>query len=637
MSVWPVIASSKSDKSPLSPQWVLPNPSKTGVAEELDGEKFYIAEIKKGNHGSPGCYQGDENFGDSQTELIPETILDLPDEDGEERQEWSNPVEFLLSCIALSVGLGNVWRFPMTAYENGGGAFLIPYLIVLTFIGRPLYFLELAVGQFSSLGSVKVWKCVPAVKGVGIGQLVGNWSVVTYYCSLMALCVFYFIQSFSSVLPWSVCDYENWADENCVDASGNMTFTNTSQSSSEQYYIKYVLKQSDSIMDGIGLPEWRLSLCLLFSWVILFLTLAKGVQSSGKVAYFTALFPYVVLFTLLGRGATLPGAVDGVIYFITPQWEKLADPSVWYAAVTQSFFSLSVGFGAIITFGSYNNFKQNVYRDAWIISLADTLTSLLAGFTIFCILGNLAHELDTDIKRVVRGGSGLAFISYPDALAKFDYAPQVFAVLFFLMMFTLGVGSAAALTNNVITVFCDQFPKVKKIYITFGICLVSFLIGLVYVTPGGPWIVDLVDYFGGGFIIFVLVIIETVSIMCIYGMRNLLRDIKFMIGVDLGIYWKFCWAFFIPVSLTAILLYILIDLRLPTFNGIAYPTVAYAAGWALAGIAVGFVPLAFIHAVYIGEGSSLIKKLVGVFRPKPTWGPAKNKYRKEWEKIKNSD
>ncbi|CAL4064796.1 unnamed protein product, partial [Meganyctiphanes norvegica] len=572
------------------------------------------------------------------------------EDEGEERQQWSHPIEFLLSCIAMSVGLGNVWRFPTTAYENGGGAFLIPYLVVLTFIGRPLYFMELAMGQFSSFGSVKVWKMVPAVKGVGFGQCIATWSVVTYYCSLMALTVFYFVHSFQAVLPWTVCD-PAWADDNCRDASYNYTALNTTgevlflndtspmakgQSSSEQFFYKYVLNYKADISDGIGLPEWRLTLCLLFSWVVLFLTLAKGVQSSGKVAYFTAIFPYLVLFTLLGRGVTLPGSVDGILYFITPQWHRLLEIKVWYAAVTQSFFSLSVGFGSITMFSSYNSFNQNIYRDAWIISLADTLTSMLAGFTVFSILGNLAYELDDSIENVVRSGAGLAFISYPDAIAKFNWVPQLFAVLFFLMLFTLGLGSAAGLTGGVIAVICDQFPTWKKSYVTAGVAVAGFLIGLVYVTPGGQWILELVDYFGGGFIIFVLVIVEVIAVNWIYGMKNFISDIKFMLHVDLGIYWKFCWLIFIPVALTGILVYILIDIQLPKVDGMPFPDIAYTCGWILSGVAIGMVVIFFIHAVSKSQGDSLFEKIGNTFKPKDTWGPKKASNRREWEKAKNT-
>lgn len=245
-------------------------------------------------------------------------------------------------------------------------------------------------------------------------------------------------------------------------------------------------------------PEWRLSLCLLFSWIILFVVLAKGVQSSGKAAYFTALFPYVVLFIMLIRGATLPGAVNGVMYFIEPRWEKLKDPEVWYAAVDQSFFSLSVGFGSIIMFSSYNDFRHNVYRDAAIISVTDTLTSLLAGFTTFAILGHLADQLGVEVSEVVKGGgTSLAFVSYPDVLARFDWVPQLFAVLFFLMLFTLGVGSASALTGCIITIICDEFPHFKKWLVTLIVCIAGFLLGLFYVTPQGQYVLELINYYGG--------------------------------------------------------------------------------------------------------------------------------------------
>lgn len=171
---------------------------------------------------------------------------------------------------------------------------------------------------------------------------------------------------------------------------------------------------------------------------------------------------------------------------------------VWYAAVSQSFFSLSVGFGSITMFASYNGFTHNVYRDATIISVTDTLTSLLAGFTIFAILGHLADQLGVPVEEVINeGGTSLAFISYPDVLARFAWAPQLFAVLFFLMLFTLGVGSASALTGCVITIICDEFPNWRKSLVTLVVCIAGFLLGLFYVTPQGQYILTVVDHYGG--------------------------------------------------------------------------------------------------------------------------------------------
>lgn len=135
-------------------------------------------------------------------------------------------------------------------------------------------------------------------------------------------------------------------------------------------------------------------------------------------------------------------------------------------------------------YASYNKFSHNIYRDATVVTLLDTFTSLIAGCTIFGILGNLAHEMGTtDISKVVEGGAGLAFISYPEAISKFDFWPQGFSFLFFFMLFVLGVGSNVAMASCVMTVICDQFPKVRLWQAACGVASVGFLIGLIYMTP----------------------------------------------------------------------------------------------------------------------------------------------------------
>lgn len=148
-----------------------------------------------------------------------------------------------MSCIQTSVGLGNIWRFPFTCYENGGGAFLIPYVIVLFIIGKPMYYLEMFLGQFTSQSSVKIWEVNPAFRGVGAGQIIASICVITYYSSLVALTVYYFFASFALQLPWSVC-LEEWGPS-CVDSisKNHSTFlanvSNTSEvaSSSEMYFL----------------------------------------------------------------------------------------------------------------------------------------------------------------------------------------------------------------------------------------------------------------------------------------------------------------------------------------------------------------------------------------------------------------
>jgi len=567
----------------------------------------------------------------------------LGDEDEEEsRQQWSNPIEFLLSCVAMSVGLGNVWRFPFTAYENGGGAFLIPYLLVLCFIGRPLYFLELAMGQFASKSSVKIWDMSPFFRGVGYGQAIATSSVVSYYTCLIAMSVFYLIASCQSVLSWTVCDPEIVLNNTiCVGTGQNATqlladggFDNTTAviGSAEQYYDYSVLKKIDDISGGIGMPDLKLTACLAACYLVLFLTLWKGVASSGKVAYFTAIFPYLVLFTILGKGVTLPGAIDGIMFFITPQWGELLNVKVWYAAVTQSFFSLSVGFGALFTYSSYNDFKHNVYRDALIISFTDTFTSVLAGFTIFSVLGNLAQELNVPIEDVIKSGQGLAFISYPTAIAKFDYVPQLFAVLFFLMLFTLGLGSATGLISAVIAIVADNRPDWNRTYVAAFVCFSGFLIGLIYITPGGGFILTLVDFYGGGFMIFALAVLEVVAISYVYGMRRVLEDVKFMLDIELGIYWKFCWGYLIPISLSFFFVYFIIIMEPLTYGGLPFPDMALNAGWIIMAFALAQVPLWAIRELCRSPETGLVQKFKGLFRPNEQWGPKNSRTKLEWIK-----
>ena len=116
------------------------------------------------------------------------------------------------------------------------------------------------------------------------------------------------------------------------------------------------------IENGIGTPSWKLVLCLLISWLSVFIVVSKGVKSSGKASYFLALFPYVIMICLLVRAVTLEGAIDGIIFLYKPDWTKILDPAVWYAAVTQAFFSLGVCFGAVTMYSSYNDFGHNVAR-----------------------------------------------------------------------------------------------------------------------------------------------------------------------------------------------------------------------------------------------------------------------------------
>ncbi|XP_064101321.1 sodium-dependent nutrient amino acid transporter 1-like isoform X1 [Macrobrachium nipponense] len=571
----------------------------------------------------------------------PSPVGEVQEDAYPKRAQWTNQREFLLSCIAMSVGVGNIWRFPFIAYDNGGGAFLIPYILVLMFIGKPLYYMEFVLGQFASCGPVKIWEICPAFRGVGYGQAIAAWTVLTFYVSLMGLCAYYFFASFSSVLPWATCG--PWASAGCFDTNmtGNLTSNSSTRvSAAEEYFKKVVLKVDPQGFDnGLGSPDMHLALCLLLSWIFVFLSQVKGVKSTGKAAYFTAIFPYVVLLIMLIRGLTLPGAFKGVLYFITPRWKKLLDPGVWYAAVDQCFFSLSVGFGMVTIFSSYNPFRQNVYRDAAIISFMDTFTCIFGGVTIFSILGHLAELLGVEIDEVVRGGgTPLAFVSYPDALARFEYVPQLFSALFFFMLFTLGVGSAIGYNQVAITIICDEFPNATQWKVALVASLAGLSTGIIYTIPQGQHILTIVNYYGGGMPVIFLMICELIAIMWIYGIKNFLRDIEFMLNRKMSIYWKACWVFFIPLFLILVFIYGQITSERLNYGDYVFGDAPTYFGMAIAIIACLMLPLNFFILLIKrwDKDCSVWQNIAHLFKPTSNWCPKDPKLRQEYLQFKQN-
>ena len=336
------------------------------------------------------------------------------------------------------------------------------------------------------------------------------------------------------------------------------------------------------------------------------------------------------MFVLLAKGLTLEGAVDGLKFFFTPDWSKLAEPKVWYAAVTQSFFSLGVGFGALTTFSSYNKFRHNSYKDALIISVADTCTSILAGTIIFAILGHLSHELQKPIGEVVKSGASLAFVSYPEVISKFEVLPQLFAVLFFLMLITLGFGSATGLISNIITAVCDAFPSLPRVVVTAVTSALGFLTGLLYVTPGGQALLQLVDYYGGSLLVLTLALAEILAIAWVYNVNNVLADLSMMLNIRLGLYWKLCWSLIIPGCLTFILFFFLYDYKPVEYNQSEIPVSYQVAGWAIAITGLAFLPLVITLELWRNK-----KDVRRAFQPSVKWGPRKTEDWRDWKQSRH--
>eukprot|EP00066_Takifugu_rubripes_P022393 XP_011611659.1 PREDICTED: sodium- and chloride-dependent GABA transporter 2-like [Takifugu rubripes] len=515
----------------------------------------------------------------------------IPEGGIQPREKWANKMEFIFSMAGEIIGLGNIWRFPYLCFKNGGGVFLIPYFVFLFFCGIPLFFLETALGQYTSEGGVTAWrKICPMFQGIGVASQVIVTYLNIYYIVVLAWAIFYLVNSFKTPLPWSTCD-NVWNTKSCLagvnildnphlyKSNSSWSFLNNittenfaedlsylnesdlflaANSPEEEFWINRVLRLSDDM--SLSVVHWDLALCLLLAWVICYFCIWKGIKSTGKVVYFTATFPYLLLIIIFIRGVTLPGAGEGLRFYLTPDLSKLAEPNVWAEAGTQVFFSYAVCQGVLTSLGSYNKYNNNCYRDCLALCFLNSATSIFAGFAVFSVLGFMAHGLDLPLSEVAVSGPGLAFIAYPKALSMLP-GSSIWAVLFFLMILFLGLDTQFVCVESLATSITDLFPRQlrkpgARELLVLAIAVVCFLLGLPLVTQGGIVLFHLMDTFGAsGITLLFIACCETIAVAWIYGADRFYDNIEDMIGYPPLPLLKYCWLFITPLICGFTMLY----------------------------------------------------------------------------------
>ncbi|XP_041104324.1 sodium- and chloride-dependent transporter XTRP3-like [Polyodon spathula] len=525
----------------------------------------------------------------------------------ESRPSWENPMQFVLACVSYAVGLGNVWRFPYLCQMHGGGGFLIPYLIMLVVEGLPLFYLELAIGQHMRQGSIGAWSAInPYMGGVGIASVVVSIFLVVYYNVINAWAFWYLFHSFQGTLPWAECPL----------SSNFTTYVPECEKSSSTDYFWYreTLNISSSIEDHGGIQMGQ-ALCLVLSWMVVYLCVLRGTESTGKVVYFTATFPYLVMIIYLIRGVTLHGALNGLKYMFTPKLSDLAEPKAWIDAATQILFSLGLGCGSLIAFASYNHHNNNFEKQAIVVSLINSATSIFASVVTFSIYGfkatfnyescldrmqlllintfdlaedsikrdnlddwishlnasfpdkfatissqievcDLESELDTAVE-----GTGLAFIVYSEAIKNMGLS-QLWSVLYFSMLLMLGIGSMLGNVAAIITPLRDfafltrHFQKETLIGM---MCLFCCLVGLSFTTRSGNYWFTIFNDYAATFSLLFIVLIEIITVCYVYGLKKFEKDIEVMIGHRPHWYWKIVWSVISPVLIIGLFIFYIAD------------------------------------------------------------------------------
>jgi len=467
----------------------------------------------------------------------------------EARGNWSSRQAFILAAIGSAIGLGNIWRFPFKCYESGGGAFLIAYLIAMLSAGIPLMILELSFGHHFKLAApLSFSKVNKRFEWIGWWAVIVGFMITTYYAVVMAWGLNYTV--FATTQAWG-------------KDTGDFFYT---------HFLNLTSGHFD--FGGVQLP---IIIALVVSWILIVGAIWKGAKTVSKVVYITVFVPWLLLILFVVRGVTLPGAMDGLQYYLTPHFEKLLDPSVWVAAYGQVFFSLSIGFGIMIAYASFLPKKSDIINSALIIALSDGATAFIGGFAVFGALGYYANMTGQAVQNVLKGGPGLAFVTYPAIINMLPMA-KIFGILFFLMLLTLAVDSAFSLVEAIASSLRDKFgwSHKKSNLLTAG---AAFIIGILFTTGAGLYWLDLVDKWLEVFGLSMVVLVECIVLAWFFKIDELRKYANDYSEVKVGKWWNYILKFYVPIAVFALVLTDAIKLMKEGYEG--YPAKALMFGWIL--------------------------------------------------------
>ena len=465
-----------------------------------------------------------------------------------QRGDWSSRQAFILAAIGSAIGLGNIWRFPFKCYENGGGAFLVAYIIAMLTAGIPLMIMELSLGhRFKLAAPLSFRKIGKKFEWVGWWAVFVGFVIVCYYAVVMAWGLNYSVFSFTQA----------WGTD-----TGTFFFKDFLGLTEGPYQL-----------GGFQLP---ILISLIIGWILIVGAVWKGVKTVSKVVYVTVFLPWLLLVVFVVRGITLPGSMDGIQYYLYPHFEQLLNPSVWIAAYGQIFYSLSIGFGIMIAYSSFLKKDAEIINSSIIITLSNCTTSFIGGFAVFGALGYYAKLQGVAVESVLKGGPGLAFVTYPTIINNLPFA-RFFGIIFFLMLLTLAIDSAFSLLEAISSSMRDKFNwSIKRSNTT--VAAVAFVIGLIFTTGAGLYWLDIVDKWIEFFGLCAVVLVECVVLGWFFKIDKLRNYANDYSEIRISKLWNYLIKLIIPIIIFALIITETIKLITKGYEG--YPASALLiAGW----------------------------------------------------------
>jgi neurotransmitter:Na+ symporter, NSS family len=437
------------------------------------------------------------------------------------REQWGTRLGFLLAAVGSAVGLGNIWRFPYVAWENGGGAFFVPYLFALFTAGIPLLVLEYSLGhRFRGSAPLSLRRLHRRAEWIGWWQVTVCFVIASYYAVVIA---------WAAAYAWFSLD-TRWGGD------------------TEAFFFDEYLAVTEAGTFGGFRPGVLIPLLLV--WLVTLMVLVGGVRRGIERAN-RVLIPLLVgmFLVIVLRAVTLEGAAIGLEALFRPDWASIGDASVWIAAYGQVFFSLSIGFAIMITYASYLPRHGDLTGNAFIAGFSNASFELLAGIGVFAAIGFLATSSQVGVDEVARDGIGLAFVVFPEIISLLPGPSGLYGFLFFGSLVLAGISSLISVTQTYVAALQDKFllsRRTAAILAGGGTAAVS----LVYATGGGINTLDVVDRFINGFGVAAVALVEVVvvawlvrELQALRGHANAVSDLW------LGRWWSIALAGVTPVVL----------------------------------------------------------------------------------------
>lgn len=429
------------------------------------------------------------------------------------RETFSGRNAFIMAAIGSAVGLGNIWRFPYTTYENGGGAFMIPYLVALLTAGIPLLFLDYAIGHRHRGGAPLSYRRFNKhFETFGWWQVMVNVIIGVYYAVVLGWAATYTYFSISKA----------WG-EKPID-----------------FFVGEFLKMGD-ITQGVSFEFVGMVVGPLIAvWLVALLVLALGIQK-GIAKSSSILMPVLVVMflVLVVSSLFLPGATKGLDALFTPNWEKLSDPSVWIAAYGQIFFSLSICFGIMITYASYLKKNSDLTGTGLVVGFANSSFEVLAGIGVFAALGFMATAAGQEVSEVAKGGIGLAFFAFPTIINQAPFG-EVLGVLFFGSLTFAALTSFISVIEVIITAVQDKL-MMGRVQATFVVGIPMMIVSVIlFGTTTGLPMLDVLDKFVNYFGIVAVAFVSLVAIVANEKLGVLGDHINQTSSFKVGFLWRLC-------------------------------------------------------------------------------------------------